>query len=404
MKFFKVTKEEDARKTVGDALEKVALATERINLSEACSSCLAEDVFSGEKYPAYNRSTVDGYALDARDAYCASPSVPALLRYKGKIAIGEDASVVVNRGECAAVATGSVMPDGADAVVMIENAGEFGDDIAVYAPVAAGANVVKKGEELDKGSLIATRGKTVTPLLQGVFACVGINKIRVYKKIRAAIISTGNELVDVSQKAEHGKIRDVNTRLLTASCERDGFEVSYTARVSDDENAIKKAIKEASESCDLILISGGSSVGAKDLTEKVLSEGEIILHGLAMKPGKPTIIAKIHGALAVGLPGNPLAALMVYEEIIAGAVRNVRGMVKHKFFARAETNFASVPGRTTLQLVRAYFDGESYVAQPVFLKSANLVTALKATGYVKISPDTEGINKGEMLEVIPFGL
>ena len=276
------------------------------------------------------------------------------------------------------------------------------DEIAVYAPVKQGENMVLRGEEVEQGDVIAHGGDVVSPLMAGVFASVGVEKINIYGKIKVAVLSTGDELVDVAEKAENGKIRDVNTTYLTALFSARGYYVKSKQRVPDDEDLFRKALQSALQKADIVLVSGGSSIGAKDLTEKILSEGEVLLHGLALKPGKPTLIAKFGEKLVFGLPGNPFAAACVFQLICDDVVKRARGEKTSCLYAYAKTNFPSSPGRTTIQPVSIEFDGERYSATPVFLKSAHLYSAVKADGFVLLPEKAEGIYAGERLQVFPF--
>ena len=404
MKFFKVLDTKEAKKIVKDNIEAAALKVTSRKTSDAVGYTVSDDVFSTEKYPPYNRSTVDGYAVFSGDVACAGSSVPSVMKITGRLRIGEKPGVCVKSGDCVAIPTGGVVPDGANAVVMIEDVEVLNDEIAVYRPVKPWENVIRCGEELDKGSIVMNRGGVITPVAAGALAGLGIWRVDVFDGIKISVISTGDELVDVSSDASDGKIRDVNTTLLSAAIKKDGFDLVFTARTKDDENEIRNAVSTAVSKSDVVLISGGSSVGAKDFTERVLSDGEILMHGLAMKPGKPTILAKIDKTLVVGLPGNPYAAYMVYNEIISTVVKEIRGQKEKTLDCFSACNFPSVPGRTTLQLVNVAFDGTRYVATPVFLKSANLITAMSANGYVRISKDDEGIYKDAPLKVIPLEL
>ena len=372
------------------------------SVAESVFHVLKEDVVSPDAFPPYTRSTVDGYALQAEDVYCASAALPAFLRVKGRVMMGETPSCALQKGEAVAIPTGGLLPVGANAVVMLEHAEQLSDEIAVYAPVKQGENMVLRGEEVEQGDVIAHGGDVVSPLMAGVFASVGVEKINIYGKIKVAVLSTGDELVDVAEKAENGKIRDVNTTYLTALFSARGYDVKSKQRVPDDEDLFRKALQSALQKADIVLVSGGSSIGAKDLTEKILSEGEVLLHGLALKPGKPTLIAKFGEKLVFGLPGIPFAAACVFQLICDDVVKRARGEKTSCLYAYAKTNFPSSPGRTTIQPVYIEFDGERYSATPVFLKSAHLYSAVKADGFVLLPEKAEGIYAGERLQVFPF--
>ena len=363
---------------------------------------LAEDVKSPDYFPPYTRSTVDGFAIRAEDAYCSSASIPAFLKIKGKILMGEMPTISLEKGEAIQIATGGVLPKVANAVVMVENVEELDGELAVYSPVKQWENTVLYGEEVKPQDVIAKRGEVVSPLMVGVFSSVGIERVDVYDKNKVAIISTGDELVAVSEKAENGKIRDVNTSLFAAMLVDDGYEVVSSVRIPDNEELFRKALDNALAKADWVLVSGGSSIGAKDLTEKVLSSGKILLHGLALKPGKPTIIAGFGEKTVFGLPGNPFAALCVFQTVCNSVVKSTRGEKTLFLYAYAATNFPSSPGRTTLQPVSIEFDGDKYLVSPIFLKSAHLYSALKADGYVVLPETAEGIYSGTLVKVYPF--
>lgn len=402
MKFFQVASLSDCHEIVQKRLPQDALAPEVLSCVDAVGLALAGDVHAQDVFPPYTRSTVDGYAVVAQDVYCCSASLPAFLKVVGKVAMGEMPSVVCHKGEAVQIATGGVLPEGANAVVMVEHIQTLGEQIAVYSPVKQGENLVKRGEELEAGDLIARRGDLVTPLLVGVLASVGIDHAAVYRPIRIAVISTGDELVGVDEEVTPGKIRDVNTSLLTAVAKASGYQVVSTARIPDDEALFLSILQEALDQADWVFVSGGSSIGAKDLTEKVLSRGEILLHGLALKPGKPTIIAAFGDKTVYGLPGNPFAALCVFRVMIDEVVKSARGQAVPTLRAYAKTNFPSTPGRATIVPVSVEWAGDRYLATPLFLKSAHLYTAMRANGYVLLPEQAEGVYQGELLTVYPL--
>ena len=402
MKFFNVSSLNDCQKLIESRLPKNAFLSIKKSTIDAIGCILSEDVKSLDFFPPYTRSTVDGFAIKAEDVYCSSDSVPAFLKKKGRILMGEMPSYRLEKGEAVQIATGGVLPEGANAVVMVENIEEVEDEIVVYAPVKKWENTVQYGEEVKTGDIIAKRGDIVTPLMVGVFSSVGIEKVNVFDKIKVAIISTGDELVDVSSKAENGKVRDVNTSLLSAMLISGGYEVVFSKRIPDDENTFRITLGSALDKADWVLISGGSSIGVRDLTEKVLSSGEVLLHGVALKPGKPTIIAKFGDKTVFGLPGNPFAALCVFQTLCDNVLRSARGEEISYMYAYAKTNFPSSPGRTTLQPVKIEFDGTKYLASPIFLKSAHLYSALQADGFVIMPEKVEGTYEGELLKICPF--
>ena len=403
MQFFKVTSYENTKKVVEDNLRKI-ISSFYVDVDQSLGKMLSEDIVSSEESPLYNRSTVDGYAVNITDVSASTQSIPSFLNIVGNIKIGEMPTVKINKGECAYVATGALIPEGANAVVMIEHVDVLKDQLAVYNPVANNENIILKGEEIKVGQTVAKKGDIIDPIKISIFSSLGIAKVPVYEKIKIAIISTGDELIDPSEKAELGKIRDINTNMLKAISQKYDFDVIYSSRIKDDLETLKGEIKKASDIADVVLLSGGSSVGVRDYTNEALeSLGEIILHGVAIKPGKPTCIAKVNNKLVFGLPGNPFAALLVYKELCCDVIYSLRGYVlKPKTYAFVKTNFHSTPGRTTLQPVSLFVEGDKVYAEPLFLKSSHLATMLKADGYIKISADSEGVYANTLYPVYDF--
>ena len=403
MQFFKVTSYENTKKVVEDNLRKI-ISSFYVDVDQSLGKMLSEDIVSSEESPLYNRSTVDGYAVNITDVSASTQSIPSFLNIVGNIKMGEMPTVKINKGECAYVATGALIPEGANAVVMIEHVDVLKDQLAVYNPVANNENIILKGEEIKVGQTVAKKGDIIDPIKISIFSSLGIAKVPVYEKIKIAIISTGDELIDPSEKAELGKIRDINTNMLKAISQKYDFDVIYSSRIKDDLETLKGEIKKASDIADVVLLSGGSSVGVRDYTNEALeSLGEIILHGVAIKPGKPTCIAKVNNKLVFGLPGNPFAALLVYKELCCDVIYSLRGYVlKPKTYAFVKTNFHSTPGRTTLQPVSLFVEGDKVYAEPLFLKSSHLATMLKADGYIKINADSEGVYANTLYPVYDF--
>lgn len=404
MDFFKVISEKESKKIVKDNLTREVLSFHKENILSALNKIVAEDICSPSELPLYNRSTVDGYACTAQDVYCASASVPAFLNIKGTVAIGEIPTVTLKKNECCYVSTGSLIPDGANSVVMIENTEKLGSQIAVYSPLRQYENIVKKGEEIATGQIVAKRGETVTPFLIGVLSGIGIDEISVFDELSVSIISTGDELASSDEKAENGKIWDINSNLLSAFASDYGIKINSVERVKDDEKKISEALIKASEMSDIVLMSGGSSVGMKDFTLKIFEDlGGVLIHGVALKPGKPSVLGKINDKLIFGLPGNPLAASLVFKDLCLDTISEMRGReIKPEFYAECSVNFHSTPGRTTIQPVTVKEENGALYFEPVFLKSAHIAAMLKADGFVKISPDSEGVNVGDKCAVYGF--
>ena len=404
MKFFNVKSVEETKKLIKNNLNKSFFSSIETNLFDSLGEIFSKDILSPEISPLYNRSTVDGFAVCAQDTFACSSSIPAFLKIVGKIKIGENPTFDIHPGEAAEIVTGATIPNGATGVVMVENVDVIKDTIAVNSPIKPNENIIKAGEEISIGQKIVKIGEFVTPLNIGVLSSIGITSIPTYRKIKIGIISTGDELVDISCKAENGKIRDVNTGLLASYIKECGMEVSYSKRIKDNLSLLKEEIIRALEISDILLLSGGSSIGSRDYTATAFEElGTILLHGLGMKPGKPTILALIQNKLVFGLPGNPFAAFLVFKELCINSINELKGHINTPFtYATITSNIHSTPGRKTLQPVKIEFKDGKIFASPVYLKSSHLATMLNSDGYVKIDTNEEGIYEGAFVPVYSF--
>lgn len=401
MNFFKVKTLDEAKQIVISNLPQNILTGDFVHIENALSSVAVEDIIACEQLPLYNRSTVDGYAVLAQDIYGASESVPSILKVCGKVKMGEAPTQKLEKNCAIAIATGAVVPDGANAVIMIEHTEMLNGEIAVYQPAAVHENIIMRGEDIGKGDIVATSGEKLSPLKLGILAGLGVQKIKTFSAPKIAIISTGDELVGIEDIAQNGKIRDINSTIIASLSRNSGFEVVKQMRVKDDKNAILTAVQNGVEVADIVLISGGSSVGARDFTEAVLSElGEVLVHGIALKPGKPTMVAKVKNSLVFGLAGHPLAAALTFKVLVEDVIMSARGQAKKSLcIARTLSNFPSASGRTTVQPVALSESEEGIFAQPVFLKSAHIAQLAKADGYIILPDNCEGIKKGEQVKV-----
>lgn len=402
MKFFKVTDLDDAKDIVKDNIIIAGNGFEKISLLDSLQRRMGEDIFSTEMLPEYARSTVDGYAVRAVNTYGATDSIPTMLKVIGKVEMGVVGAFEVQSGEAVYVPTGGELPKGADSMVMVEYAQSFTENlVAIYKPTKVGENVISKGDDISIGDKIATKGEIITPQILGLLAGVGISKIKVYKPLKVAIISTGDEIVEIEKKEHIGQIRDTNTTLNSTLCQKEGLEVTFTKLVVDNFEILDEAVKAACKVADIVLVSGGSSIGARDYTEKVFEkQGQILVHGLSLKPGKPTIVAKANGKLLIGLPGHPMACLLTLKLLLLDSIAEMYGDNEANFiYAKTSINFPSSPGRLTVQPVRInHVDGE-IIATPLFYKSGLVSILSKANGYILIPAHVEGILKGANVKV-----
>ncbi len=376
-------------------------------LSDAVGRVLAEDICAGEFVPDFNRSTVDGYAVRARDTFGCSDSIPAVLTLCGQVSMGKGATGLVGEDMCAAVPTGGEVPDGADAMVMIEYTEDYGDGtIGIVKPVAPGANMVYRGDDVKPGQTIFCAGTRLMVQDIGALAAMGVAQVPVMVQPLAGIISTGDELVPIEDTPGPGQIRDVNSMLLRAEMMQAGARVKEYGIVRDQEDMLAETLQEVLQECDMVLISGGSSVGAKDATCRVIQQqGENLLHGIAMKPGKPTILGKVEGKPVVGLPGHPVAAFFVTKLFAVPLLDRLAGTKRHTWPVTAilEENVGANHGRAQYMGVFLRKEKNKIYAKPVRSKSGLITSLAGAAGYFCIERDCEGLSAGTEISVELYG-
>jgi len=393
---------EEVNKIIKSQFMPVCFHAESIALQDVCGRVLNHDIISGEDVPGFNRSTVDGYAVIASDTFGCNESIPAILNVTGEILMGESAVSVLSQGTCMIVSTGGEIPDEANAVVMFEHTEDYGKGmIGIQRSVAPGNNIIFKGDDVSMGDIALAAGTKLTPHDIGLLSALGITEADVRIKPVVGIISTGDELVPPTEIPGRGQVRDVNTPMLLAAVKNFGADAKDFGLIKDDEKAIKKAVMSAVVICDIVLISGGSSAGARDLTARVIaSEGELLLHGIAMKPGKPTILGKINEKPVFGLPGHPVAAYLVTELFIRPLIEMLAGAKARQYSTTAKLSEAisSNHGREEYIAIRLE-DGKAY---PIRGKSGLIAGLAGIDGYMCVPRDCEGLSKGETVRVMYF--
>ena len=409
---FEVLTVKEALNTIADAVKNTEGKKEDIELSMALGRVTAEDTFSAAVVPHFSRSTMDGFAVRAQDTFGASEGMPAFLEVKDEVLMGRSPSGDINSGETMKISTGGMLPESADSVLMLEHAEELDEKmIAAYRPVAPGENVILKGEDLKEGELILGKTHTLRPQDIGALAAAGVVKVVVYRVPRVAVISTGDELVPPEEEPLPGQIRDVNSCALAAAIQSVGAHPLLFGIVKDEAPDLMEAIERAREEASLILISGGSSVGTRDVTAKVIDElGDpgVLIHGISIRPGKPTIFGMVDTTPIFGLSGNPVSALVTFDLFVAPVILKQRGMnplevIQLKIQAKISRNIPSSQGREDYIRVNLETDekGQAW-AVPVFGKSGLITTLVEAQGMVRISQNKEGIEKGEEVEVVLY--
>lgn len=394
---------EEAKKIILDKFKGSTPAKEVLPLVACTGRVLAKNIYAEEYVPGFDRSSVDGYAVIASDTFGCSDSMSAILKLKGIVDMGRDADFEIFPGECAYVSTGGAVPDGADAVVMLEYTESYGGgEIGVLKPAAPGGNMVYRGDDVFPGKLVLKAGRTLRSEDIGALAALGITEVSVVKKPVVGIISTGDELVDINQTPGVGQVRDVNSSMLSAAIQDFGAEAKPYGIVRDGYQRLKTALIDALNECDMVLISGGSSVGQMDSTCAVIEElGELLLHGIAMKPGKPTIAGDISGKPVFGLPGHPVAAHFISEVFVRPLVQQLLGCEDRISFVKAKLTetVSANHGRAQYSGVRLEKrDGVLY-ASPVRTKSGLISSLAGCDGYFCIERDSEGCAKDDEITV-----
>jgi len=407
MEFFDLKPVEEARFLFLQACGNQPVSAETVPLADALGRITATNVICPTDLPPFPRTTVDGFAVRAADTFGASEGLPAYLRIMAEIAMGQAPTVALAPGEAQRISTGGALPPGADAVVMVEHTEALAaDEIGILRPVSPGENVMQRGEDGKAGQVLLPAGHQVRAQELALLQSAGLLAVAVIRRPAVAIISTGDELVDPHSEPGPGQIRESNAAALTALVRRDGGVPAYLGIGVDREVEIRSRLK-AGMAYDVILISGGSSVGTRDLTSQMISElGQpgILVHGVKLKPGKPTILAVADGKPVIGLPGHPVSAQVVYGLFVRPLLRQMQGLRAEEPFrptvrARMTKNVASATGRTDCVRVRLLRqEGETW-AEPVHGKSGLISTLVKADGLVTIPSPKEGVLTGEWVEV-----
>ena len=377
--------------------------SEPVSLYTAIGRVLAEDITADEYVPDFDRSTVDGYAVRARDTFGCSDAIPAILTLAGEVLMGESAEFRLEKECCCAVPTGGAVPEGADSVVMIEYTENYGDgSIGIMKSAAPGMNMIFRGDDVFPGKTVLKKGRVLSSQDIGALAAMGKTQGPAARKLHIGIISTGDELVPPEVKPLPGQVRDVNSPMLQAMLYEFGCEVTNYGIGKDDEALLTAMVEKAFSECDAVLISGGSSVGVKDATCRIIEKlGVLLLHGIAMKPGKPTLMGKAGKKPIVGLPGHPVAAYFVTKLFVLPLLARLEGRSFRRYAvkARLTESIGANHGRAQYQSVRLEErDGVLY-ASPIRSKSGLITNLAGAEGWFCIERDCEGLGKDAEIDV-----
>lgn len=387
------------------------LDSEKVALAFASGRHLYKPFLAPADLPGFARSSMDGYAVRAADVFGASESTPAWLRVSGNCPVGVEPDLTLAPGEAASIVTGAALPSGADAVVMIEDSREAGQNqVEIIRSIAPGANVVERDEDASLGQVLIPACRRIRSQECGIFAAFGIQEIEVYRRPRVAIISTGNEIVPVDTTPDPCKLRDVNSWSLASFCElHNGIPVQMGI-IPDERAKLDDILQKALTQSDVVVVSGGSSAGMRDLTAEAflaLPGAKLLAHGVAMRPGKPFILASAAcGKPLLGLPGHVTSALLCAHVFLGPLLARLQGTAqgapKPWITAKLSRSIASAQGRRDYIRCRLEKDGDEFIAQPLRSPSSVLCSLLSADGVVICPENAEGLTKGQQVKFFPL--
>lgn len=398
MAFLKVVSLEKALEIINSFPLKPTI--EEIEIEEAHGRILAEDIISPIDVPPFDRASVDGYALKSQDTWNASESNPVVLKIIGEVHAGEEPKVEVGDGETVYISTGAILPKGADAVIEFEVVEREGDKVIIYKPVYPQAGVMKAGTDISKGKPLLKKGTKLGFKETALFSAIGFERVKVFSKPKVAIISTGNEIILPGDELRPGKIYDINGRAVSDAVKELGGEPHFIGIAEDNRESLKEKIIEALK-YDIIILSGGASGGIRDLTASIIEElGEVKIHGIAIQPGKPTIIGLINGKPIFGLPGYPTSCLTNFTLLVAPLIRKLLGMDFKIEYAKKKLahKVFSVKGRRQFLPVRI----NDEVAHPILKGSGAVTSFIEADGFVEVPENVEILEEGEEVRVVLF--
>ncbi len=375
--------------------------TEAVPLTASLHRVAAAAVRAPMDVPPADRAAMDGYAVVARDTSRARKFEPVVLRIQETLYADRVPTKPVTKGRCTIVATGATMPEGADAVVMVEDTEPGREAVKVFRGVRAGENVSHRGSDLRKGSVVVAKGEELTPAKVGALAAIGLDRAVVYAKPRVAILTTGDEVVDPGTAIRPGQVYDVNTHTLTSLVREVGGEPAPLGHVPDRLDALEAALVRAVAE-DVVVVSGGSSVGARDLIiDAIRSQGDLLFHGIAIRPGRPTALGRVQGKPVLGMPGNPTSCLSNGYMILVPMLRRMARLpsrAARSVEARLATRVTKAPGRVDVLTVRL----DRGVAVPAYKESGAITSMAHADGYVELPADVTALEKGERVRVTLF--
>jgi molybdopterin molybdotransferase len=385
------------------------VGTEAVTIADSVGRIIAQDIVADMDLPDFRRATMDGFAVQGASTFGASDGNPAYLAVVGSVAMGAASDQIIEPGQAVRIATGGMLPRGADSVIMIEHTAAIDDTtIEAYHSVAPGQNIIDVGEDYPQGKIVLSSGTRIRPQEAGLLAAFGRQSIAVRKQPLIGIISTGDEIVAIDQSPGPGQIRDINTFTLSGLAQQAGAKCVSYGIVKDNFETLFQTCAQALSECDMVMVSGGSSVGARDFTIEILSalqDTRILFHGISISPGKPTILAKAQEKAFWGLPGHVVSAMVVFARIVKPFVEHIAGLDSNlqselRLPALLSRNLSSAQGRVDYVRVRLAKKKGALWAEPILGKSGLINTMVQADGLIEIAMNTEGLDQGMEVEVI----
>ena len=409
--FRKLLSFDEAKQVLEQSFSANPVGIEKVSLSKAHNRVLAQDVIAPLNIPSFTRSTVDGYAVKAVNTFSASEDKPIILKFCGQVAIGESPNVIVKNGLVAEIVTGAPLPEGADSVVMVEYTTRKENNIFIHRPVSISENIMAAGSDIPKNETVLNKGRFLGSREIGVLAAIGLTIVTVYKRPKVAVLSTGAEVVAPGEPLPFGKIYDINAHTLSAAVQEAGGEPINLGIIPDNKDELTRALRNALDSANAVITSGGVSVGPKDFTPEVvdsLGKPGVIISGVAVKPGKPITIAVVNGKPVFSMPGNPTSSLFMFKVFVRPIVVQLAGRPEEELLKlkaiTAKKMFPARGRRTFIMVNLAYNKARRLIVSPVPTGLSGAITTLaNADGFIEISEKQQFINSGTEVDVYLFG-
>lgn len=407
MEFFNVKKLDEVKDILKSQFEKFEVRQERISIENLVGRIISTDIVSNLDIPDFNRSTVDGYGVRLKDVVGVSESNPAVLDLVGSVEMGQINNIKIENNETLYIPTGAHIPDHFDGVVMIEHCELIDDEVFIYRPISNNENMVLKGDDVAKGAVCIKAGTIIKPNHIAIIAALNYKNVDVYEKIKVSLFSTGDELIEVGSDYSIGKIIDTNRHTVSSTLNNLGCEIVLSEIVKDKYELVKDALVRGIECSDIVIFSGGSSVGKLDFTSDVINEignPGVLVHGIAIKPGKPTIVGKVDDKIVFGLPGHPASCLISLKLVIEEFIKDKLSIIENKkpIICKSDFQVNLNNGRDNYYMVKLNIENGQYIAEAIRGTSGMVSIFSTADGYVRIPMEKEGVYRGETLEVQLF--